>query len=106
MFTLVMLRRIYISILVLMTALSAWSQTNNTQGQLLIKGTVKGMENRVPIQGVQVSTDKGSYTTTNGLGEFSIRASVGDMLIVEGSELETVRYRIKSGEDVDILVEG
>ena len=106
MFTLVMLRKIHIFILVLMTTLSAWSQVTNTQGQLLIKGSVKGMENRVPIQGVQISTDKGAYATTNGLGEFSIRAFVGDMLIVEGPELETVRHRIKSGEDIDILVKG
>ena len=59
----------------------------------------------MPISGVQISTDKGRQTTTNGLGEFSIRASVGDILIVESPDFETVRHRIKSDEDIDVLVE-
>jgi len=101
-----MIHKAYILVLVLMTSLSTWAQVGNVQGQMEIKGSVKGKENYVPISGVQVSTDKGQYTRTNGLGEFTIKASIGDMLIVEGPELETVRYRIKSGEDVDVLVEG
>ena len=101
-----MIQKAYIIVLVLMTSLSTWAQVGNAQGQMEIKGSVKGKENYVPISGVQVSTDKGQYTRTNGLGEFTIKASIGDMLIVEGPELETVRYRIKSDEDVDVLVEG
>jgi len=101
-----MIHKAYIIVLVLMTSLSTWAQVGNAQGQMEIKGSVKGKESHVPISGVQVSTDKGQYTRTNGLGEFTIKASIGDMLIVEGPELETVRYRIKSDEDVDVLVEG
>lgn len=101
-----MIHKAYIIVLVLMTSLSTWAQVGNVQGQMEIKGSVKGKENYVPISGVQVSTDKGQFTRTNGLGEFTIKASIGDILIVEGPELETVRYRIKSGEDVDVLVEG
>ena len=101
-----MIRKAYIVVLVLLTSWSALAQVGNTQVQMEIKGSVKGKENYTPISGVQVSTDKGQYTTTNALGEFSIKASIGDMLIVEGPELETVRYRIKSDEDVDVLVEG
>ncbi|MCR9227350.1 MAG: histidine kinase [Flavobacteriaceae bacterium] len=99
-------RNIYILLLILFTSLGSLAQVGNAQGQLQIKGSVKGKENYAPISGVRVSTDKGAFTTTNALGEFVIRASVGDMLMVEGPELETVRYRIKSGEDVDVLVEG
>lgn len=101
-----MIRKAYIVLLVLMTSLSSLAQVGNVQGQMEIKGSVKGKENYVPISGVQVSTDKGAYTRTNALGEFAIKASIGDMLIIEGPELETVRYRIKSNEDVDVLVEG
>jgi tetratricopeptide (TPR) repeat protein len=101
-----MVQKIYILVLVLLTSLSSVAQIENVQGQLQIKGSVKGRENYAPISGVRVSTDKGAFTTTNALGEFTIRASIGDMLMVEGPELETVRYRIKSDEDVDVLVEG
>ncbi|MCK0160709.1 histidine kinase [Allomuricauda sp. F6463D] len=101
-----MVRKVYIIIVVLMTSLSAFAQIGNNQDVLEIKGTVKGRENYVPISGVRVSTDKGTYTTTNALGEFNIKASIGDVLIIEGAELETVRYPIKSDEKVDVLVEG
>jgi len=101
-----MIRKAYIAVLVLLTGWSSFAQVGNTQGQMEIKGSVKGRENYTPISGVQVSTDKGQYTRTDALGEFSIKASIGDVLIVEGPELETVRYRIKSDEDVDVLVEG
>nr|WP_240905099.1 tetratricopeptide repeat protein [Allomuricauda oceani] len=101
-----MVRKIYILVLILFTSLGSVAQVGNAQGQMQIKGSVKGKENYAPISGVRVSTDKGAFTTTNALGEFTIRASVGDVLMVEGPELETVRYRIKSGEDVDVLVEG
>ena len=101
-----MVRKAYIIIVVLLTSLSTLAQVGGNQGVVEIKGTVKARENYVPISGVRVSTDKGAYATTNALGEFKIRASIGDMLIIEGPELETVRYRIKSDEDVDVLVEG
>jgi len=101
-----MAQKVYILILMLLTSLGSVAQQGNAQGQMQIKGSVKGKENYAPISGVRVSTDKGAFTTTNALGEFVIRASVGDILMVEGPELETVRYRIKSGEDVDVLVEG
>ncbi|MBW8199475.1 tetratricopeptide repeat-containing sensor histidine kinase [Flagellimonas abyssi] len=101
-----MTRNIYILLLILFTSLGSLAQVGNAQGQMQIKGSVKGKENYAPISGVRVSTDKGAFTTTNALGEFIIRASIGDILMVESPELETVRYRIKSGEDVDVLVEG
>ena len=101
-----MINKAYIVLLVMLISLSTLAQVENTRGRMVIKGSVKGKENNVPISGVQVSTNKGAFTTTNALGEFSIKASVGDMLIVEGPELQTVRYRIKSDEDVDVRVEG
>ncbi len=82
------------------------AQVENTSAQFELKGSVKGKESFMPISGVQISTDKGRFTTTNGLGEFKIRASVGDILIVESTDFETVRHRIKSKEDIDVLVMG
>ncbi|PWL39265.1 sensor histidine kinase [Flagellimonas aquimarina] len=85
---------------------SGISQVSSERSLIEITGSVKGKENFAPISGVEVSTDKGSYTTTNGLGEFKIRASIGDMLIFESLEFEPVRHRITSDEEVDVLVEG
>ncbi|MEC8830738.1 MAG: sensor histidine kinase, partial [Bacteroidota bacterium] len=101
-----MIRKAYILFLLFATVFGTWAQEGPSQGQFEISGSVKGKENRMPISGVQVSTDKGQFTRTDALGEFKIKVSLGDMLIVEGPELETVRYRIKSREDVDVLVEG
>ena len=96
----------YISVILILVFHMGFSQVNTTSSQFELKGSVKGKENFAPISGVQISTDKGRQTTTNGLGEFSIRASVGDILIVESPDFETVRHRIKSDEDIDVLVEG
>ncbi|AWX45152.1 Histidine kinase [Flagellimonas maritima] len=85
---------------------SGFSQVNNESPSVQIKGSVKGKENFAPISGVQVSTNTGGYTTTNAFGEFRIRATVGDILIFESPEFETVQHRISSDEDVDVLVEG
>ncbi len=83
-----------------------FSQERTERILVEIKGTVKGKENYQPISGVSVSTDTGYYTTTNGLGEFKIRASVGDMLIFESGDFETVRHRITSDEDIAVQVTG
>ncbi len=99
-----MIRKSYITLFVLMGVLNGFSQVENANLQFELTGTVKSEENRDPIFGVHVSTDKGQYAMTNGLGEFRIKASVGDILLVESPDFETVRYRIKSNERIDILV--
>ncbi|MCB0371752.1 MAG: histidine kinase [Muricauda sp.] len=100
-----MIKKAYILLMLLMLSVPALSQVGNSTVGFELKGTVKGKENHAPISGVQVSTDKGAYTTTNSLGEFKIRAEVGDLLIFESPEFETVRHRIKSDEDIAVLVE-
>lgn len=86
--------------------LSGFSQERSERPLIEIRGTVKGKENYQPISGVSVSTDTGYYTTTNGLGEFRIKASIGDMLIFESGDFETVRHRITSDEDIAVQVTG
>nr|WP_299383362.1 histidine kinase [Allomuricauda sp.] len=97
-----------IILFVLLFTFVGWSQqrTVPAREKVEIQGTVKGKENYEPIAGVDVSTDTGYYATTNKLGEFRIRASIGDLLIFESTEFETVRHRITSDEDVSVLVEG
>ncbi|MEM7484135.1 MAG: histidine kinase [Bacteroidota bacterium] len=85
---------------------SGFAQVNNERSPVQIKGSVKGKENFVPIPDVQVSTNAGSFTTTNNFGEFTISSAIGDILIFESMEFETVQHQIRSDEDVDVLVEG
>jgi tetratricopeptide (TPR) repeat protein len=92
--------------LALLCLITGHSQISRERVNIQIEGSVKGMPNHSPISGVEVSTDKGAYTITNALGEFKIEAAVGDILIFESPEIETVRHPIKSDEDVDVLVEG
>ncbi len=106
MFTKVMIKKVYISIIMLLISIVGWAQIGSNQNLLEIKGSVLGKENRTPIAQVQISTDRGNYTYTNSLGEFKIKAAIGDLLIFESPEFETVRHRIASNEDVDVLVEG
>ncbi|MEO9510845.1 MAG: histidine kinase [Flavobacteriaceae bacterium] len=101
-----MIKGKYIFFLFFILFYTGFSQVNNERLQVEIKGSIQGKENSVPISGVQVSTDRGEYTITNGLGEFKIKASIGDMLIFESPEIVTVQHRITSGEDVDVLVAG
>jgi tetratricopeptide (TPR) repeat protein len=87
------------------TIISGFSQARNTNSSFELKGYVRGKENGIPISGVQITTDSGSYTTTNALGEFKIKARVGDLLIFESPEFETRRHRITSNEDIGVQVE-
>ncbi|WP_285649345.1 histidine kinase [Allomuricauda sp. NBRC 101325] len=106
MFTKVMIKKGYILIIMMLVSIVGVAQIGNNQNQMEIKGSVMGKENRTPIAQVQVSTDRGNYTFTNSLGEFKIKAAIGDFLIFESPEFETVRHRITSNDDVDVLVEG
>lgn len=69
-----------------------------------IEGTVRGAENHTPISGVEVSSNRGAYTITNGLGEYEISVAIGDVLIFSSAEIETIRHRVRTDEDVDVLV--
>lgn len=98
--------KMYISVLLFLSFFVGLSQVNEARSSFTIKGSVKGKDNLEPIFGVAVSTDKGEYTKTNGLGEFTIKVALGDILIVEGTDFETVRHRINSNENIEVLVEG
>ncbi len=100
-----MFKKTYIILFLVLTATGALAQVQQRANVTFeLKGTVRGKEDFTPISGVQVSTDKGSYATTNALGEFKIRAGVGDLLIFESTEFETVRHRITSDEDISVQV--
>ncbi|MDO6490310.1 MULTISPECIES: histidine kinase [unclassified Cellulophaga] len=95
----------YILLYLLFVSVIAFSQVN-TGKQFTIKGTVKTKENRNPISGVEVSATSGAIVYTDAFGAYRIKAEVGDYLLFKSLEFETVEYRIKDDEDVDVLVEG
>lgn len=95
----------YILLYVLFVTAITFSQTN-TGKELTIKGTVKTKEKRNAISGVEVSATSGAIVYTDAFGAYRIKAEVGDYLLFKSLEFETVEYRIKDDEDVDVLVEG
>jgi len=70
----------------------------------VLKGVVLEDETNSPVARVNVEIPGGSYTTTNGAGEFAISAEIGDELIVKSDTFETVYYTIKDKQYVTIRV--
>lgn len=101
-----MQKTIYIIILLFFCSFGVFSQISNSNNKGTIEGSVKGKEKSTPIANVEISSSSGSYTVTNGLGEFKILVTLGDELIFRSPEIETVYYSVRSFEDIDVLVEG
>ncbi|AZQ59064.1 sensor histidine kinase [Maribacter sp. MJ134] len=100
------MKNLFIHILfVLLGVHTCLSQQGGSVKKFVVKGIVQEKASSQPISGVSISTSSGEYTVTNGLGEFKIRAAKGEELTVEDSDFETVKYVIKSDEDIKVLVE-
>lgn len=82
------------------------NKTFENRAQVQIKGKVEGKSSNEPISGVTVYTDAGAYAKTNALGEYEISVVIGDILIFESPEFETLRHTVTTDEDIDVLVEG
>ncbi|TLP82246.1 histidine kinase [Maribacter sp. ACAM166] len=82
-----------------------FGQNQGGSNKFVLKGRVELKKTNQPISGVSISTNWGEHAITNGLGEFKIRVRIGDELVIEDEEIETVRYRVKGIDDVLILVE-
>ncbi len=72
---------------------------------ITIKGSVKEKSTRKPIKGAEVTIAGKGTVTTDVFGDFKIEARVGDELIITDDSFSTVRYRIKDGQNIDVLVE-
>lgn len=81
------------------------SQTHNDALKFNLKGRVEVRNTGEPISGVSVSNQMGVFVVTNALGEFVIKTRIGDQLIIEHGDIETLRYDVKKNDDVLILVE-
>ena len=70
----------------------------------ILKGSIFDDELLEPISNANIEISGGAYTTTDAAGDFSIRARVGDQLIVTSDAFETVYYEIQDDQTVRILV--
>ena len=71
-----------------------------------IRGSVKGKESRDPISNVIIYITGGLSTSTDILGNFTIPAKLGDVIVFQSQEFETVNYIVKNDEFIEVLVEG
>lgn len=96
------------SLFLLLLALGTclWGQDPVMRAEFELQGRVVAEPNQTPLAGIEVSTDRGPVVQTDALGEFRIRAALGDVLIVRGTDIQTIRHRIQSQEDIRIVVQG
>lgn len=95
---------IYISLFFFLGFGCCFAQNGNQQSSFILKGNVEEKSSLKPLSGVYVSTSSGENTLTNALGEFKIRARIGEQLVFEHADIETVRHLIKSREDIKVQV--
>ncbi len=92
----------------LIFALYLLTMSFNAIGQIhdriTIRGSVKEKNTQEPIVGVQIEITGGEFTQTNVLGEFRVKARIGDELVVRDESFNTVRYEIVDDQDIDILI--
>jgi len=96
--------KLLLGITILLVVFNVNSQTQNKRRQLSIEGTVKEKNSNVPIAGAEVISDHGGYALTNALGQFTIKAAIGDVLTFASAEFETVNHTVQSDDKITVLV--
>lgn len=71
---------------------------------LTIRGSVYMQDSRIPVENVSVEVNNGHYSTTNSDGKFTVKARIGDQLVVRHKDFETVYHTINSSERIYIEV--
>ncbi|WP_459211366.1 tetratricopeptide repeat-containing sensor histidine kinase [Aquimarina rhabdastrellae] len=90
-----------IFLVLLMVSFIGWNQSNE---YITVKGLVKEKRSHRPLAGVHIEVVGDAFTITNQLGEFSIKAKIGDKLIIRDDKFETVRYTVIDDQPLEILV--
>ena len=91
-------------VLVCSCLVSAQQESARLRSEFTLEGSVKARNSLEPIPDATVQILGYRTTTTNMFGEFTIRAQVGDELVVSHPNFETVFYILQSNERVDIRV--
>lgn len=77
----------------------------NTNKSFILKGQVIDVDTQQPITKVNIENNRGTYTTTNNAGEFSITVRIGDELIIKSDDFNTVYYTVKDQHRVTVEVQ-
>jgi len=80
------------------------NQPAETAPLFTLRGDVQESDTFKPIPQVNIEILGGSFTKTNSLGEFRIRARIGDELILSHAGFETVRYTIEDRQRIRLEV--
>ncbi|NNK11307.1 MAG: histidine kinase [Flavobacteriaceae bacterium] len=91
-----------LALLLFVTGLN--SQTQNQRLEFTVSGTVKLKESNATLSGVEVVSNFGRYTSTDSLGEFSIKVAKGDILTFNSPDFEAVSHTVKGPDDIIVLV--
>jgi len=82
--------------MVCITAIPSFAQT-------IIKGTVKSAANQTPLEGAAVTVQGStSGVITNSAGEFSIKASPKDILVISSVGFESQNFLVGSNKSLSI----
>lgn len=79
--------------------------TTNTIPSFILKGTVVNADDNTPIARVNIEITGKGYTTTATDGTFSIKAAIGDELVIRSDDFKTVYYTIESKQRITVKVE-
>lgn len=78
-------------------------KTANERTTMVLEGRVI-TEQKEPVSGVNIEGPLGRYATTDLQGYFKIPANLGDEIIVRRADFETVYYRVRSSDQIEIQV--
>lgn len=98
----------YLLLILLCAPYAAQSQSTierrEAKTDMVLQGRVLN-EDGSPVFGANVESRNGRYTTTDARGFFSIPANMGEEVVIRGFDFETVYYRIKTFDDLEIRVQ-
>ncbi|MGJ8683763.1 MAG: tetratricopeptide repeat-containing sensor histidine kinase [Nonlabens sp.] len=94
---------LFISGATAVVAQSNESRKSSESTTMVLEGRVI-TDKREPVSGVNIEGPMGRYATTDIQGYFKIPANLGDEIIIRRSDFETVYYKIKSNDDIEIQV--
>jgi len=106
----IMLRRIVYIVFflgVLFGTPHAYGQVRSTESvssrpTFMLNGQVVDAETDLPIPKVNIEITGKEYATTNNAGEFRIKASIGDELVIKSDAFETVYYTVVDRQRVTV----
>lgn len=95
---------VLLSLQTLMAQNTGFKTSRTLETTMTLEGRVLN-EDGTPISGANVEGKMGRYATTNGMGYFKLPANMGEEIVIRGLDFETVYYRIRSNEDIEIRVQ-